>query len=183
MIHDHPYVLRLLDHLAVAMWAAAEPAGAQAEDFINIALRHAKQGTPPTVEIPPPKVTVKRAAREKREDDTGFAEFWSLYPRKEGKHPARKVWMRLHGSFDMAKITAALPAFIASDQWQRDRGLYIPHAATWLNQRRFEELPPAGKRAPTKADARAEVADQLFKRGNHVEPGTAIEGTVTGRSG
>ena len=26
-----------------------------------------------------------------------------------------------------------------SDQWTRDNGQYIPHPATWLNQRRWED--------------------------------------------
>jgi hypothetical protein len=177
-----PYIIRQLNLLAEAMWLAASPLGDEAGELVALAINTTRPGCPAPVTLGPPRVTVKPEAQARRDEATGFAEFWSQYPRKEGKQPARKAWNRLCGSYDMAKITAALPAFIASDQWQRQRGLYIPHAATWLNQRRFEELPPTGVKAPTKADARADVADQLFKRGKHAEPGRAIEGTVSGRS-
>jgi hypothetical protein len=28
---------------------------------------------------------------------------------------------------------------VASEQWRRDDGRFIPHPATWLNQRRWED--------------------------------------------
>jgi hypothetical protein len=180
---SHTYIIRQLNLLAQAMWLAAEPAGKDASELVRLAIEVARPGLPPTVEIPPVKITVRREAKAKREVETGFAEFWRQYPRKEGKQPALKAWNRLQGSFDMQKIIAALPAFIACDQWKRDHGLYIPHAATWLNQRRFEELPPTGSKTATKSDARADVANQMFKRGTYAEPGIEIDGTICSRSG
>ncbi|NGY03448.1 hypothetical protein [Solimonas terrae] len=77
----------------------------------------------------------------------GFAEFWLAYPRKASKPHAQAAWRKLRLD------TQALPAILAglerdrrSDQWRRDNGQYIPHPATWLNGRRWED--EAAERAP-----------------------------------
>jgi hypothetical protein len=62
----------------------------------------------------------------------GFAEFWSLFPRKVGKRAAELAWPRAvqrAGSpreiIDAARLT----------EWDdRDGGRYIPHPSTWLNR-------------------------------------------------
>jgi len=41
---------------------------------------------------------------------------------------------------------AGLERSKVSEQWQRDGGQFIPHPATWLNGRRWEDQPPE---APT----------------------------------
>ena len=75
-----------------------------------------------------------------------FDQFWSLYPRREAKAAAVKMWRKLKPEERDAAL-AALPAHVAYWQRaQRDRER-IPHAATWLNPvdgRRWEdELPGA----------------------------------------
>lgn len=42
----------------------------------------------------------------------------------------------------MGVMLAALERQGKSDQWRRDGGQYIPHAATWLNGRRWEDEAP-----------------------------------------
>lgn len=78
----------------------------------------------------------------KRGDDVpaGFDEFWSAYPRKVSKPQALKAWRKL------SPDTQALQAILAgierdrrSEQWLRDGGQFIPHPATWLNGRRWED--------------------------------------------
>lgn len=69
-----------------------------------------------------------------------FPKFWELYPKKRAKSKALESWMKLdfsNGLFD--KITSSLKAQIKSEDWKRDRGQYVPHPATWLNQRRWED--------------------------------------------
>jgi hypothetical protein len=39
----------------------------------------------------------------------------------------------------LERMLAALAVHVASEQWRRDDGRYIPHPATWLNQRRWED--------------------------------------------
>jgi hypothetical protein len=80
------------------------------------------------------------AADSEGDLDTGFEAFWREYPRKAAKVAAERVWRKLRPSADMgALIINALRQHCRQPQWQRDGGVYIPHAATWLNQRRWED--------------------------------------------
>jgi hypothetical protein len=69
-----------------------------------------------------------------------FELFWNLYPRHVGKGAAFKVWNRLHPSVYLQnRILIAIDRQKRSDQWQRENGRFIPHAATWLNGARFDD--------------------------------------------
>lgn len=77
-----------------------------------------------------------------------FAGFWSFYPIGRDKQGAIRAWDRLKPSDKLIDaMAAALIKQMATEQWQR--GVGIPYAATWLNQRRWEdevrELPQADK--------------------------------------
>jgi hypothetical protein len=85
----------------------------------------------------------------------GFDRFWAAYPNKKGKVVASKAWMKLCPDPELTeKIMASVMAHRASDQWTKDGGQFIPHPATWLNQRRWEdELKPAVKSSRVSAGA------------------------------
>lgn len=70
-----------------------------------------------------------------------FEEFWSLYPRKEGKGAARKKWEQIKPDSELFdKIINAVQENInRNPQWKRDNGQFIPHPATWLNQGRWDD--------------------------------------------
>lgn len=68
-----------------------------------------------------------------------FAEFWSAYPRKTAKAEARKVWDRMKLDPQAASILKSLESHKITDQWSKDDGKFIPHATTWLRQRRWED--------------------------------------------
>lgn len=73
--------------------------------------------------------------------DGRFAEFWSRYPRKISKHNARKAWLSLRPDDVLAQIIIdAISRQSTSAAWQKDGGKFIPHAATWLNARRWEDV-------------------------------------------
>ena len=56
------------------------------------------------------------------------------------KEAARKAAAKvLAAGADPAEVMAGLEAARASDQWTRDGGRYVPHPATWLNGRRWED--------------------------------------------
>lgn len=81
-----------------------------------------------------------RTVRWSSADDPGFVGFWTTYPRKTHKHAAWEVWRRLKPSPELIQtILSALDRHTRSDQWQRDGGRYIPHPATWLNGKRWED--------------------------------------------
>ena len=70
----------------------------------------------------------------------GFDEFWSAYPRKVGKGAAEKAYERIKSHYALLpSMLTALEAQKQSEQWTRDGGQFIPHPATWLNQRRWED--------------------------------------------
>ncbi len=83
-----------------------------------------------------------------------FLAFWAAYPRKAGKGAAWRSWLGLRPSSELAqRILEAVAAHSKSEQWQRESGRFIPHPATWLNQKRWEdeireERHPAGAAKP-----------------------------------
>lgn len=70
----------------------------------------------------------------------GFDRFWAAYPRKIAKTQAAKAFARLRPDEALlARLLQALATHCRSEQWQRDGGQFVPHPATWLNQRRWED--------------------------------------------
>jgi hypothetical protein len=69
-----------------------------------------------------------------------FEKFWQAYPRKVAKPQAFKTWQKnIEGD-------AFLPTMIVQDiekrkrlRWYSQDKTKIPHASTWLNQRRWED--------------------------------------------
>jgi hypothetical protein len=70
----------------------------------------------------------------------GFDEFWSAYPRKTAKTAAAKAYARLRPDADLQFLMlVAVARQAASPAWTKDGGEFIPHAATWINGRRWED--------------------------------------------
>lgn len=73
---------------------------------------------------------------------TRFDGFWSDYPRKEAKAEARKAWKKLSPTEALSmRISQALAWQRESADWLREGGKFIPHPATYLNNRRWEDEP------------------------------------------
>lgn len=69
-----------------------------------------------------------------------FEKFWKAYPRKVAKGEARKAWTqteKIRPPVD--KIIQALEVAKKQDQWRKDNGMFIPHAATWLRAERWDD--------------------------------------------
>lgn len=89
--------------------------------------------------------------------DDAFKEFWSLYPKKEGKGAAWTSWKKLTAD-DKPNVLQSVRDHIAHhDNWKtdpktgepRDGGRFIPNPATFLNQRRFEDEVKKGRNTTT----------------------------------
>lgn len=65
-----------------------------------------------------------------------FEEFWELYPKKEAKKPAARVWAKMVFEDRLAAM-AGVRRWIASGRWADPQ--YIPLATSFLNQRRWED--------------------------------------------
>ena len=75
-----------------------------------------------------------------REFPPGFDAFWSAYPRKTAKPQAAKAFARLGNTDDLLPVMlAAIARQRLSPQWTKDGGEFIPHPATWINGRRWED--------------------------------------------
>ncbi|MHB1151868.1 MAG: replication protein [Eubacteriales bacterium] len=73
-----------------------------------------------------------------------FNRFWDVYPKRQAKQDALKAFRKLNPNDELLKvITEAVKRLTNMENWQRDKGLYIPLPATYLNGRRWEdEMPP-----------------------------------------
>lgn len=69
--------------------------------------------------------------------DARFDSFWDAYPRKEGKQKAADAFTKV--DVPIETLIAAIERQKKSDQWLKNGGQFIPHAATWLNGKRWED--------------------------------------------
>lgn len=90
-----------------------------------------------TKDTPTPR---KRGSASVHEFPPGFDAFWSAYPRKIAKPSAAQAFTRLKvDEATLAAMLAAIATQSASADWLKDGGRFVPHPATWLNNRRWED--------------------------------------------
>lgn len=73
-------------------------------------------------------------------EDDSFDRFWEAYPRHIAKQHARKAWAAAMKHAEPDKIIAAAKTFATSHGATDEK--YIPHPATWLNGKRWEDIKP-----------------------------------------
>jgi hypothetical protein len=101
--------------------------------------------TPKSVRVSKPKEGMGYSA--------DFEAFWKVYPRKEAKLDAWRAWKKVLNHPGVFVLCEAIKTHAQGDSWARG---FIPHAATWLNARRWEDEPtlklePAEPAAPIRA--------------------------------
>lgn len=77
----------------------------------------------------------------------GFSAFWSRWPRKVAKLEAEKAWKHVVTPEDEEPIQNALDWQVP--MFKQRQAEHIPHAATWIRGRRWEDEPPT--RTPSTA--------------------------------
>lgn len=86
---------------------------------------------------------------------TGFDEFWNHWPRKVSKADAEKAWDKaVKARADTAAIVKAAASYAERCQLTRQDPKFIPHPATWLNRKSWNDdlnavLPLPSQRTPT----------------------------------
>lgn len=75
--------------------------------------------------------------------DAGFELFWNAYPNKRGKQAALKKWTT--GKYNPADILPSLEKQKKLRDWVKADGKFVPHARTYLNQKRYEDVLPSGE--------------------------------------
>ena len=109
-----------------------------------------------SVLVGPSPETEKQSQRRAwlREWDSAFSEFfWPQYPRKVAQQASRRAWARVGAEAvgrpaqtieGLESLLGAIVdglAWYLGGQWKDRERDKIPHAATWLNQRRWEDAP------------------------------------------
>ena len=96
-----------------------------------------------------PKIKIKE--KDKDKDNTKreppisplFDRFWAEYPKKQGKQDAIKAFAKLNPDEGLLeRMISAIRVWRDSAQWRENGGQYIPHPATWLNGKRWEDEAP-----------------------------------------
>jgi hypothetical protein len=81
-----------------------------------------------------------RGAEAATADDQQFLEFWRSYPKKAAKEDAKRAWRKLAPSDELVRtMLTAVERQKNSPVWQKDNGQYVPHPATWIRGRRWED--------------------------------------------
>lgn len=115
----------------------------------------------PSSLIPDSKPLAQRAERLEAEG-TRFEKFWEAYPRRVGKQAAQKAFAKVGPDDELLVLMlAAVKRQTESDQWQRDGGQFVPHPATWLNGRRWEDEIQS---SPQRQQQDTNAADAMLRR-------------------
>ena len=74
-----------------------------------------------------------------------FEVFWEAYPKKKSKGAAEKAFAKVNPDEQLlATILAKIEQAKKSADWLKDSGQFIPHPATWLNRKCWEDEFPEG---------------------------------------
>ncbi|OCX97885.1 MAG: hypothetical protein BCV62_22050 [Pseudomonas sp. K35] len=77
---------------------------------------------------------------QKADTEASFETFWKLYPRKTAKDNARKAFAKINPNAELlAEIMSSLAKHATCQAWLKDDVQFIPHAATWLNGKRWND--------------------------------------------
>lgn len=100
------------------------------------------------------KVSKVKVSKDTPGQESAFQVFWEKYPNKKAKKAAWKAWVKLDYTPELGqRIMAGLTAAVASEQWTKDGGRYVPHPATWINGERWEDDYKPAKARNTKYDS------------------------------
>lgn len=78
---------------------------------------------------------------------TNFNDFWQIWPVKKNKAKAQQAWKKLKPTEEMLdQIKEDIRCRFHYQEWSLAEKQYIPHASTYLNQRRFEDEEYVDKR-------------------------------------
>ena len=103
----------------------------------------ATAGEPPSLTLlPPPSEDRSHPAGRSRNEAAmeGFESFWKAYPRRVGKGAAEKAWVRARrAGVTVETLIATAERFAADTKRDGTESRFVPHPATWLNRRPWED--------------------------------------------
>lgn len=93
--------------------------------------------------------TPETEAEEKQRRDRqalDFETFYAAYPKKRNRPDAVKAFAKV--AVPVEVLVAAIKSQVASEDWQKEGGRYVPYPASWLNAEGWQnasEVDPAGE--------------------------------------
>ena len=90
------------------------------------------------VQIPTNTITKNHKPKKEEELPEAFLMFWAAYPRKTAKGAALAAWRKANPP-PIETLLSAVKKQRQSPEWNKERGAFIPHPSTWLNQRRWDD--------------------------------------------
>ena len=134
--------MRSLTHNAITIshvgdeFVISQMVGATADDIVTIKVTE-DQALQIAKFLSPQKARVSADLEEPAGAGDGFEEFWREYPRKDGKARAFDLWKRHRLHAECEAVMRHLLQIKQSEQWTKDGGRFVPHAATYISQKRY----------------------------------------------
>ena len=95
-----------------------------------------------------------------------FESFWAVYPKRVSRSSAVKAFNKIKPDEELlAVMISAVEKQKQSEQWRKDNGQFIPHPATWLNQRRWEDDINVQQPEKSQEEVYRELGINLFRKG------------------
>lgn len=151
LVHDYLEHQRSAEEAKRASDKGKRAASARWSDAPGNASSNAT-GMPDAMPNPMPREREEREKNTPAVADGLFDEFWTRYPRKEGKGAARKAWAKAVKQIDAGELVNITRSYGVRMAGAEKR--FIPHPATWLNQERWSDEVD---------DQKAEAADEWFR--------------------
>jgi|GEM_PF-3363812 len=101
------------------------------------------QNTNPGGTIVTPYKEIRSLKKSIKEKESMFESFYSLYPRKVNQAYAEKTWKKhcKDEAFDPDLVIVHTRNFVETCKLLKTAPKFIPHASTYLNQKRYEDYP------------------------------------------
>ncbi len=94
----------------------------------------------PSLKLENGEIPVKIPSAMKSIGYNGFESFWVAYPKKKNKGDAEDSWKKIKPNAELLqKILIAIGHGKKSNEWQKDKGQWIPYPASWLNAKGWED--------------------------------------------
>ena len=106
-----------------------------------------------------------RRAREQAKAEAlaaGFEAFWEKYPRKVAKPRAEKAWTALSAE-EREQALRVIGSFAAQLRTKQTAEEFIPHPASWLNAKRFNDQAKGAVKALSEEEAAVAAAEAWDK--------------------
>ena len=68
-----------------------------------------------------------------------FSLWWKNYPRKTKKFDAYRAWKKARLDSRLQEMIDVVDRHKQTEEWKREGGKFIPHGASWINGKRWED--------------------------------------------